>query len=311
MNILVTGGAGFIGSNLVDLLRSEGHQVLVLDDLSSGRRENLSPDVPFYEMPAGDPRVLEVLERHAVEVVCHHAAQIDVRKSVTDPVHDASINIIQGLGLLENCRRAGVRKIVYASTGGAIYGEPGPERLPATEEAPIKPISAYGVSKHTFEHYLELYRFLHGLDFTALRYANVYGPRQDPLGEAGVVAIFLSRLLAGQAPTIFGDGRQTRDYVFVEDVCRANLLALETGGGEILNIGTGLETSVLDLLSVLTEVLGVTCEPELTVARPGEVFRIALDASRAHRVLGWQPRTSLHEGLARTAAFFRESVAAS
>lgn len=308
MRILVTGGAGFIGSNVADAFLEAGHRVLVVDDLSTGKSTNLPAGAPFVRASIGDPSLKEVFREHRFDVVCHHAAQIDVRKSILDPAFDASINIVESLRLLELCREFEVRKVVFASTGGAIYGEPGGDRLPAREDTPTAPISAYGVGKRCFELYLKFYSDLHGLDFTALRYANVYGPRQDPLGEAGVVAIFTDRLLAGKAPTIFGDGKQTRDYIFVQDVCRANLAALERGSGEILNVGTSVETNVLELLEAVRQSLGIRLDPEFAPARMGEVMRIALDPARAREVLGWTPQVSLQEGLNRTAAYYRSVV---
>lgn len=304
MKLLVTGGAGFIGSNLVDALLEAGHQVEVVDNFSTGHRRNMRGDVTYHEMSVGDPQMAGVLE--GVEVVFHLAAQIDVRKSVDDPVHDATINILQGIGLLDACRQAKVRKIVYASTGGAIYGEPGADHLPAKEDTPIRPMSGYGVSKHTFEHYLELYQQLYGIDFTALRYANVYGPRQDPLGEAGVIAIFTERLLSGRQPIIFGDGTQTRDYVYVGDVCSANLAALNAGSGQIYNVGTGRETSVLEVLAALKSATGSDLEARFDPARPGEVQRIALDAGKAARELGWKAQVELEEGMRRTISFQKQ-----
>lgn len=306
MKTLVTGGAGFIGSNLVDSLVEAGHSVVVVDNLTTGHRHNLRPEATLHALSVDDPALLNLLQ--GIEVVFHLAAQIDVRKSVEDPVHDAGINIIAGLKMLDMCRRAGVKKVVYSSTGGALYGEPGAEHLPAGEDTPIRPLSGYGVSKHTFEHYLELYHQLYGLEFTALRYGNVYGPRQDPMGEAGVVAIFCNRILDGKQPIIFGDGKQTRDYVFVKDVCRANLLAMQSGNGQILNIGTGLETSVLDLVEALQAALGQKVEPIFEPARPGEVLRIALDSSRAAQLLGWRAEVTLADGIARTIAFQKSAV---
>lgn len=306
MNICVTGGAGFIGSNLVDLLVEHGHQVVVIDDLRTGRRGNLRPEVPFYECSVGAPRVRDVLVEHAIEVVCHHAAQIDVRKSIEDPVYDAGVNIVEGLRLLDACRSAGVKKVVYASTGGAIYGDPGIEALPADESTPVRPLSGYGISKYTLEHYLELYRSLYGLAYTVLRYANIYGPRQDPLGEAGVIAIFTDCVLSGKTPRIFGDGQQTRDYVYVGDVCRANLMALTAGDGEILNIGTAVETTVIGLLDELNRATDQSVEARFEPARPGEVYRIALSPARATQVLGWRPEVDLAEGLRKTIAFQRQ-----
>lgn len=306
MRILVTGGAGFIGSHVADAFLAAGHSVLVVDDLSTGRRENLPSAATFVEASIGDQgRLRQLFEEQQFDVVCHHAAQIDVRKSIEDPAYDASINIVAALRLLELCREFKVGKVTFSSTGGAIYGEPGSDRLPADESTPTAPISAYGVSKRCFEMYLKFYADLWGLDFTALRYANVYGPRQDPLGEAGVVAIFTDRLLSGKAPIIFGDGAQTRDYVYVGDVARANLLALKKGSREIVNIGTGVETDVNELLATLQRSLHTSVEPAFENSRPGEVFRIALDPRRASRVLGWLPQVSLQEGLDRTAEFYK------
>lgn len=301
MRALVTGGAGFIGSNLVDSLLEAGHSVVVLDNLTTGKRENLNPQAKFVEMSIDDPGVEAVLRENSIEIVFHHAAQIDVRKSIENPRYDATVNILGGITLLESCLAAGVTKMVYASTGGAIYGEPGADHLPAVENTPVKALSGYGVSKYTFEHYMRLFRELHGLQTCTLRYANIYGPRQDPKGEAGVVAIFTDKLLAKEAPTIFGDGEQTRDYVYVGDVCRANLMAAEKLDGGTYNIGTGVETSVLELLKALQD---VTDSSDVTAkfepARPGEVLRIALSAAHAKEHLGWEPQHSLLEGLKAT-----------
>ena len=309
MRILVTGGAGFIGSNVVDGLLARGHDVAVFDNLSSGRREFVDPRATLF---VGDLADADDVERCVAafkpEVVSHHAAQIDVRHSVIDPVGDARTNVLGSLGLLQSCTRHGVRKFLYASTGGALYGEG--RSLPATEDHAINPESPYGVSKHTVEHYLYLWRLLHGLDFTVLRYPNVFGPRQNPHGEAGVNAIFIGLMLHGQRPRIFGTGEQVRDYVFVGDVVAANLLALERGGGEMFNIGTGVGTSVNDIVRTINEVLGTHIEPIHEAARPGEIQRIYLDATRARVALGWAPTVSFLEGLRQTIDWHRSTVQA-
>jgi UDP-glucose 4-epimerase len=304
MRILVTGGAGFIGSNVVDRFLAHGHEVAVLDDLSTGFREFVDPRVSFHHASITDPAAVErVLAGFRPEVVDHHAAQIDVRRSVSDPAFDAEVNVVGGIRLLEACTRHGVRKFVYASTGGAIYGEG--RRLPAAEEHPVNPEAPYGASKHALEHYLYLWKLLHGLDYTVLRYPNVYGPRQNPHGEAGVNAIFIGLMLAGKRPRIFGTGEQVRDYLYVDDVVEANVAALTAGSGEILNLGTGIGTSVLDIVRGLNGILGTSIEPVHEPARPGEIQRIYLDAARARRVLGWAPTVAFPEGLRRTVEWSR------
>jgi UDP-glucose 4-epimerase len=306
VRILVTGGAGFIGSNVVDRFVALGHEVAVLDDLSTGFREFVNGAARFHRGSVTDPTALEaVFSEFRPEVVNHHAAQIDVRKSVADPVWDATVNILGGLRLLEASTRHGVRKFVYASTGGALYGEG--RSLPATEDHPVNPEAPYGVSKHTLEHYLYMWRLLHRLDFTVLRYPNVYGPRQNPHGEAGVNAIFIGLMLEGRRPRIFGTGEQVRDYLYVDDVVEANALALELGSGEMVNLGTGTGTSVLDIVRELNAILGAAIEPVHEPARPGEVQRIYLDAKRAEEVLGWKPRTSFREGLRKTVEWSRSN----
>ena len=312
MRALVTGGAGFIGSTLVDRLLAEGHEVDVVDDLSSGSMANLAdaradPDNAFqlHRLDIRDAAVEELIERRAPEVVFHLAAQIDVRTSVADPVLDAMINVIGSLHVLEGARRAGTRKVVFASSGGTIYGAPGGEDLPVKESYPQHPISPYGVAKKVVGDYLFAYRELHELEFTALALANVYGPRQDPHGEAGVVAIFAGRLLGGETCRIFGDGEQTRDYVFVDDVVDAFVRAAERGGGLVLNIGTGVETSVNDLYATMARVANVDRAAELAAARGGEVPRSALDAGRAGIQLGWKPWTDLAQGSAQVLDYFR------
>jgi len=306
VRILVTGGAGFIGSHVVDRFVELGHQVTVFDNLSSGRREFVHPQARLVVADLTDAEAIErCVAEFRPEIVDHHAAQIDVRHSVVDPVHDARTNILGALALLQSCSRHGVKKFVYASTGGALYGEG--RVLPATEEHPVNPESPYGVSKHTVEHYLYLWKLLHGLDYTVLRYPNVYGPRQNPHGEAGVNAIFIGLMLHGRRPRIFGSGEQVRDYVYVGDVVDANALALEQGGGEMVNIGTGLGTSVNDIVRELNVVLGTSIEPIYEAPRAGEVQRIYLDATRAARVLGWKPRVAFTEGLRRTVEWSRSA----
>ena len=304
MRILVTGGAGFIGSNVVDGLLARGHEVAVFDDLSSGRREFVDPRATLFEGDLARPEAVErCIAEFRPEVVDHHAAQIDVRKSVSDPIHDARTNVLGSIGLLQSCSRHAVRKVIYASTGGALYGEG--RQLPATEDHPVNPEAPYGISKHTVEHYLYLWKLLHGLDYTVLRYPNVYGPRQNPHGEAGVNAIFIGMMLHGERPRIFGTGEQVRDYVFVGDIVAANLLALDRGAGQMFNIGTGVGTSVLDIVRTINEVLGTRIEPILEAARAGEIQRIYLDASRAKAELGWVPTVSFREGLKRTIDWHR------
>jgi len=304
MNILVTGGAGFIGSHVTDRFVALGHEVAVLDNLSTGRREFVNPKARLLVTDLTDAAGLErAVGEFRPEVVDHHAAQIDVRHSVTDPIHDARTNILGGIELLQACRRHGVRKVVYASTGGALYGEG--RVLPATEDHPVNPEAPYGASKHTLEHYLYIWRLLHGLDYTVLRYPNVYGPRQNPHGEAGVNAIFIGLMLRGERPRIFGSGEQVRDYLYVEDVVEANVRALDRGGGEIVNLGTGIGTSVNDIFRELKAILGFAGEPLYEAARPGEVQKIYLDAARAERVLGWVPTTRFRAGLEKTVAWSR------
>ena len=306
MRILVTGGAGFIGSNVADRLLQLGHEVAIFDDLSTGFREFVNPRAKFHEGDLADAAAIDrCIADFRPEIVDHHAAQIDVRKSVSDPVRDARVNILGSIALMQSCTRHGVRKVVYASTGGALYGEG--RELPATEDHPVNPESPYGASKHTVEHYLYLWKLLHGLDYTVLRYPNVFGPRQNPHGEAGVNAIFIGLMLEGRRPRIFGDGNAVRDYLFVSDVVEGNVLALEQGSGEKLNLGTGVGTSVNDIVRELQAILGFTEGAIYDPARPGEVQRIYLDASRAKRVLGWEPKVTFTEGLRRTVEWTRRN----
>ena len=312
MRALVTGGAGFIGSTLVDRLLAEGHEVDVVDDLSSGSMANLAdaranPDhkFQFHRIDVRDASIEDLIERRAPEVVFHLAAQIDVRTSVSDPVLDAMINVIGSLHVLEGARKAGTRKVVFASSGGTIYGAPEGDDLPVKETYPQAPISPYGVAKKVVGDYLHAYRELHQLEYTALALANVYGPRQDPHGEAGVVAIFAGRLLSGEPCTIFGDGAQTRDYVYVDDVVDAFVRAADKGSGLVLNIGTGVETSVTDLYATMAKVAGVDTPASHAPARAGEVPRSSLDAGRAEIHLGWKPWTDLATGSAAVLEYFR------
>ncbi len=303
MKILVTGGAGFIGSNVVDAYVDAGHQVVVVDNLASGNRANLNPAATFYEVDIRGAELLEVMEKERPEVVNHHAAHIDVRRSVADPRYDASINIDGSIALLEACRKAGVRKVIYSSSGGAMYGEP--EYLPCDEKHPVKPLSPYGATKHTVEHYLFMYRENFGLGYTVLRYPNVYGPRQDPYGEAGVIAIFTERMLKGEPVTIFGSGEQERDFIYVGDCVSANLLVLEAGDGREYNLGWGIGTTVNQIYHRLKEVTGYQLDAIYAPAKTGETFRIYLDTTRIRQELNWVPKVPLEEGLARTVQFFR------
>jgi len=303
LKILVTGGAGFIGSHLVDALIERGDEVVVVDNLSTGCRENVNPQTELYELSVGDLGLADIFERERPDIVSHHAAQIDLRRSVAEPLFDAQENILGSLNVIVNSVRYGVRNFIYASSGGAVYGEP--QYLPVDENHPINPTSQYGVSKHTVEHYLHSYALQYGLNYVVLRYPNVYGPRQNPLGEAGVVAIFARQMLGGERPTIFGSGDKTRDYTHVSDVVSANLLAMEQGKNAICNIGTGVETSDQEIFDALAAALGYDSAPLYTSVRPGEIQRICLDWSKAERELGWRPQLLLKEGIAKTVAYFK------
>lgn len=307
MRSLVTGGAGFIGSAVVDRLLAEGHHVTVLDDLSRGRLRNLSEvreRIQFVQADIRDPAIVEVIAAAHPEVVFHLAAQIDVRASVADPLRDAGVNVLGTINVAEAARAAGVRKIVFTSSGGSIYGTAG--TLPVTEEAPINPLSPYAVSKVSGELYLNAFSVLHGLQCTHLALANVYGPRQDPHGEAGVVAIFAEHLLLGRPTQVFGDGANTRDYVYVGDVAHAFLLAAgDRGDRRRFNIGTGVQTSDRELHSVIARACGASDEPEHAPARLGDLRNSAVDSARAAGELGWVPRFSLVSGVAATVEYFR------
>jgi len=298
VNILVTGGAGFIGSHIAESYLKQGHRVSVADNLSSGKEGNLPPGAAFYRLDILDPQLEEVFLRERPEVVNHHAAQIDVRKSVKDPLWDAQVNIMGTLSLLKWAQKYGSHLVIFASSGGTIYGEEG--ILPFSEESPPSPKSPYGLSKRVAESYLGLYWSLFALNSVILRYSNVYGPRQDPKGEAGVVAIFCEGILDSKPLTVFGDGTQTRDYIHVFDVVEANLLALHLEGHHVLNIGTGIETSVNDLIASFEEMLDRPLPRRDAPARQGELQRSCLAISRAQKELGWTPKISLREGLGET-----------
>ena len=304
MKVLVTGGAGFIGSHVVDRCLAAGHQVVVVDDLSTGHRSRLDGRARFHEVSIGSPELADVFAVERPDVVNHQAAQVEVRRSVDDPIHDAQINIIGSLNLLQCCRRFGVERVIYASSGGAVYGDA--VVIPTPEDHPTRPASPYGISKLAVEHYLACWQELYGIRTLALRYANVYGPRQSPFGEAGVVAIFAHRLLRGEEAVINGDGRQTRDYVYVGDVAAANGRAIEcaeiTGA---LNVGTGVETDVIELFERLRVAAGVSAAPRHGPPKPGEQRRSAIDPRRAAERLGWRPTVALADGLRLTVEHMR------
>jgi UDP-glucose 4-epimerase len=311
MHALVTGGAGFIGSTLTDRLLADGHSVTVLDDFSSGSRDNLVAAGAAYgdhlriiEADIRDESVTALVRDAAPEVLFHLAAQADVRVSVARPAFDAEVNVVGSLNVIEGARQGGARKVVFASSGGTIYGDPDPAELPVDESHPVGPVSPYGVAKMVVSHYLEAFRVLHGLDYTSLALANVYGPRQDPHGEAGVVAIFAGRLLEGQPCTVFGTGEQTRDFVFVDDVVDAFARAADRASGELMNIGTGEETSVNRLYEAMARAAGVDAEAEVAAARAGELDRSALDRSKATELLGWVPHVDLDHGVSRVLDWF-------
>jgi UDP-glucose 4-epimerase len=313
MRALVTGGAGFIGSTLVDRLLAEGHSVDVIDNLATGNLSNLSDaradrsnEISFHQIDVRDPGVVDLIARRRPEAIFHLAAQADVRVSVERPVFDAEVNVIGSLNVLEGARAAGSRKVVFASSGGTIYGDPEPSELPVKESHPQRPISPYGVTKKVVGDYLHAYRELHDLEYAALALANVYGPRQDPHGEAGVVAIFAGRLLAGEPCTIYGDGEQTRDFVFVDDVVDAFVRGAERGSGLLCNIGTGVETSVNELYRAMTQAIGLAVEAQRGPARSGELQRSSLDSTRAGIHLGWKPWTTLPDGVSATLSWFRD-----
>lgn len=304
MKVLVTGGAGFIGSHVVDAYVAAGHEVVIVDDLSTGKRENLNPKAKFHQLDVQDPRVIDLIRDERPAVLNLHAAQMDVRRSVADPVFDARVNVIGLIQCLEGARKANVRRVVFVSSGGAAYGEQ--EAFPAPETHPTNPVSPYGVSKRTGELYAFFYQAEYQLPFFALRYANVYGPRQDPHGEAGVVAIFAGKMLRGEPITVNGDGKQTRDYVFVGDVVQANLAALEREPCGAVNIGTGIETDVNRLAELMLAASGSASQVTHGPAKQGEQRRSVIDYAKAAERLGWKPSVPLAEGLRRTVEWFRQ-----
>lgn len=306
MKILVTGGAGFIGSHVADALIGKGHEIHIVDDLSGGRSENVPDAATFHQLDIRSQEAADLLEEEAFEVLVHHAAQMDVRRSVADPRFDADVNIIGFLNLIEAGRRNGLQKVVFASTGGAIYGEP--DYTPQDEAHPLRPLSPYGITKLCTERYLYYYEQEFGIPYVVLRYANVYGPRQNPHGEAGVVAIFCERLLEGKQPVIYGDGEQTRDYVYVGDVVRANVRALEYATSGTFNVGTSIETNVNELFRAIRDRIDEDVEEVHEKGRPGEQRRSVLDYSYAERELGWSPESDLEEGLSRTVDWFRSRL---
>jgi UDP-glucose 4-epimerase len=306
MRILVTGGAGFIGSHLVDRLIEEGHEVSIVDDLSTGKKKNLNPKAEFYKLDILSPKTERVFTKQRPEAIFHLAAQMDVRRSVKDPIFDGQVNILGTVNLLEQAVKIGTKRVIFASSGGAIYGEQ--ERFPASEEHPTHPISPYGISKLAAEHYLYYYGKTYGLHWTSLRFGNVYGPRQDPFGEAGVVAIFTLKLLQNEQPVINGTGKQTRDYIAVDDVVEANMAVLNSGVNDTFNVGTGRETSVNQLFHLLAEAVGSPIKERYGPERRGEQLRSCLDSAKLSRAAEWEPRLSLTDGLKRTVEYFRETV---
>ena len=304
MKVLITGGAGFIGSHIVDRLLREGHAVVVVDNLVTGKKKNLNPEARFYKMDVLSPKIKKVIQKEKPDLISHHAAQMDVRRSVADPLFDAQVNILGLLNLLENAVRFGVKRVIFASSGGAIYGEQ--QIFPAPETHPTHPLSPYGISKLASEHYLYYYQQVSGLSYVSLRYANVYGPRQDPFGEAGVVAIFTQKMLMGDQPIINGNGKQTRDYIAVSDVVEAHMAVLNSGVEGTFNVGTEKETSVNQLFRYLVELTGSNVKEVYGPEKRGEQTRSLLDYGKLKKVADWEPRLGLREGLEQTVAYFRQ-----
>ena len=306
MKILVTGGAGFIASHIADKFIEEGHEVVILDDLSTGFEKNINPKAKFVKLNIQDEKVSNLFEGEKFDVVNHHAAQMDVRRSVVDPAFDANTNILGTINLLQNSVKHGVNKFMFASTGGAVYGEQ--ECFPADENHPTDPVSPYGISKLSVEKYLYFYFNEHKLNYTILRYANIYGPRQNPFGEAGVVAIFSTKLLNGDQPIINGTGEQTRDYVFVKDVVKANLQTLADDESDIYNVGTGIETNVSELYRLLNEIAGNGQEEKHGPAAAGEQMRSVITSEKLFEKFNWKPSTKLIDGLKETVEFFKKNM---
>ncbi len=306
MKILVTGGAGFIASHVADAFINEGHQVFILDNLSTGFEKNINSKATFVKADIRDESLSEFFAKEKFDVVNHHAAQMDVRRSVADPAFDANTNIIGTINLLQNSVKTGVKKFMFASTGGAVYGEQ--NYFPADESHPTSPLSPYGISKLAVEKYLFFYNAQYKLNYSILRYANIYGPRQNPFGEAGVIAIFTNRMLKGEQPLINGSGLQTRDYVFVGDVVKANLLALSDEATNFYNVGTGKETNVNELFSALNKIIGKNFEEKHGPAAPGEQMRSVITSDKLFKRFGWRPSTTLEEGLSKTVEFFKSAL---
>lgn len=306
MKILITGGAGFIASHISDEYVNLGHEVFVLDNLSTGFKENVNSKTTFINADIRDRELTELFEAQKFDVVNHHAAQMDVRKSVADPTFDANTNIIGTINLLQNCVKNGVKKFIFSSTGGAVYGEQ--EYFPADEKHPTSPLSPYGISKLAVEKYLFFYNKQYGLNYSILRYANIYGPRQNPFGEAGVIAIFTSKLLAGEQPIVNGDGTQTRDYVFVKDVVKANAKVLEDEIPDILNVGTGIETNVNEIFNILNKIINNGQIEKHGPAAPGEQLRSVITSDKFYERLNWKPTTKLEDGLKETVNFFESKL---
>ena len=306
MKILVTGGAGFIASQVADAFINEGNEVFILDNLSTGFEKNVNPKAKFIKDDITNKNLTSLFEKEKFDVVNHHAAQMDVRRSVADPAFDANTNIIGTINILQNCIKTGVKKFMFASTGGAVYGEQ--NYFPADESHPTSPLSPYGISKLAVEKYLYFYHAQYKLNYTILRYANIYGPRQNPFGEAGVVAIFSNKLLKGEQPVINGSGLQTRDYVFVGDVVKANLMALKDEQSDIYNIGTGKETNVNELYGMLNRFIGKGQIEKHGPAAPGEQMRSVITSDKLYKKFGWRPSTTIEEGLKKTVEFFKAQV---
>ena len=306
MKVLVTGGAGFIGSHIVDRLIQEGHEVIVVDNLVTGKKKNLNRDARFHKLDILSPKLDKLFQKEKPDAISHQAAQIDVRRSVADPLFDAQVNILGLIHVMEQAVRCGTPRVFFASSGGAVYGEQ--QTFPAPETHPTHPLSAYGISKLTGEHYLYYYQQISGLKPTSLRYGNVYGPRQDPLGEAGVVAIFTQKILSGDQPVINGNGHQTRDYVYVEDVVEAHMAAMGEESEGIYNVGTGTETSVNQLFHYLADLTGFDRKAIHGPEKRGEQTRSVLDFGKLNKAVGWEPRVTIQDGLEKTVAYFREVI---
>jgi UDP-glucose 4-epimerase len=306
LNILITGGAGFIASHIADAYIAEGHNVVIVDNLSGGVLENINPKAVFYQLDIRSEKLEDVFQKEKIDIVNHHAAQMDVRRSVADPKFDASVNVLGGLNLFESARKHRIKKIIFSSTGGAIYGEQ--DYFPADEEHPMRPLSPYGITKLCTEKYLFFYKAVYGINHIILRYANVYGPRQNPHGEAGVVAIFCNKMLKGEKPIINGDGKQTRDYTFVGDVVKANLLALKHDGSAIYNVGTSIESDVNKLFYELRNHLNPSCPEQHAPAKAGEQQRSVISYKKIEQELGWHPTVQLDEGLRLTAEYFKKKI---